>query len=72
MFQCFPKDFEIIIIEKGKFDFYVLECIYEYESKTKKINFKHIKQRGNKMMICKYSSWKNVKQLKKIMERKIF
>ena len=40
MFQLYPKDFEMIIIEKRKFDFDVLEHIYEYESKTKKMNLK--------------------------------
>ena len=47
MFQWYPKDFEIIIIEKGKFDFDVLEHIYEYERKSKKINLKQMKQRVN-------------------------
>ena len=37
MFQWYPKDFEMIIVEKGKFYFDVLESMYEYESKTKKI-----------------------------------
>ena len=40
MFQWYPKDFEMIVIEKGKIDFDVLERIYEYESRTKKLNLK--------------------------------
>ena len=43
MFQWYPKDFEMIVIEKGNFNFDVLENIYEYERKTKKLklNQKH-------------------------------
>ena len=47
MFQWYPKKFELIIIEKGKLFFDVLECIYEYEIKAKKIKLKQMKQRGN-------------------------
>ena len=36
MFQFYPNDFEMIIIEKGNFDFDFLDHIYEYERKDKK------------------------------------
>ena len=54
MFQWYLKDFEMIIIEKVKFAYVVMEHIlYEYERKTEKINLKQIKQRGNQLMNCK-------------------
>ena len=53
MFHWFPKDFEMIITEKGKFDYDVLECIYEYERKAKKIKLKQMNQRENQLMTCK-------------------
>ena len=64
MFQWYPKDFEMIVIEKGKFDFDVLECMYEYERRAKKFETDNIIQRVNQMTIFKHASWKNVKQLR--------
>ena len=64
MFQWYTKDFEMIITEKVKFSFDVLDHIYKYESKTERISLKQIKQRGHQMRICKSDSWNNVKKLK--------